>query len=200
MARANRCHPFQSSGALIGEADEGFLCVDTASLSWQWLIQKDFLAATSISAHEYVHVLQAELGCLPEQGDQNYRWLLEGMADHIAWRALVRAGRATEARVEREIRRDGGLARDLGPLRHYERDDGRDREYALWHLAVRRLVHAAAAAGAAPSSRPEVALIRFCKRVGRGQPWRDAFARSFGLRLDRFYADFERARRRGAAL
>jgi hypothetical protein len=86
--------------------------------------------------------------------------------------------------------------RGLGPLSAYERADGADREYALWHLAVRRLVRAAVADGKAPRARPEISLRRFCERVGEGVGWRKAFARSFGEPVGEFYAQFETFRRR----
>jgi hypothetical protein len=197
VARSNGCRPFEAAGsASVGEAEEGFLCIDTASLGWQWLARKDLTAATAVSAHEYVHVLQGELGCLPAPANQHFRWILEGMANEVAWRALVAAGRATEARVERTILADGAFDPNLAPLRRYEREGGRAPEYALWQLAVHRLLQQAVAAGAAPAARPELALRRFCGRVGRGQPWRSAFAGSFGVALPRFYAGFERARAR----
>jgi hypothetical protein len=196
VAHVDGCRPFQSAGgALIGEGDAGFFCIDTSSPAWQYMVRTDFAAATSLSAHEYVHVLQAELGCLPTTQDRHYRWLLEGMASDIAWQALVRAGRVSEARVVRTIRKDRPLSSGLGPLRDYELQDGRDHEYALWHLAVRRLLRVAVGDDAVPASRPELGLRRFCERVGHGQQWHIAFARSFGLPLDRFYAGFEADRR-----
>ena len=196
IANGTGCRPFQASGgALVGEADSGFVCIDTASLGWQWLVLKDLTAAISISAHEYVHVLQAELGCLPNELTD--RWIIEGMATDFAWRALIDAGRATDARAKRTIRRDGAFDTNLEPLSNYELETGRDREYALWHLAVRRLLRKAVEIGAAPPDRPEVALFRFCERVGHGHSWRVAFRRSFGLRVAQFYADFWRDRQIG---
>ena len=205
VARKNGCRPFQSSSAdSIGEADHGFLCVATSNLHWQWLIKKDLVAATAVSGHEYVHVLQAELGCLPEGDGPKFRWLSEGMAEAIAWRALVSSGRVRDARVARSIRADalpdfGLIGRGLYPLAAYERADGADREYALWHLAVRRLLHAAVDEGAAPPARPEITLRRFCERVGDGTGWRKAFERSFGLTVGHFYREFERFRARAAS-
>jgi hypothetical protein len=196
VAHANGCHPFESSSeASIGEAGHGFLCVETKNLAWQWLVQKNLVAATAISGHEYVHVLQSEIGCLPKDAGKRYRWVVEGMAEEVSWRALVAAGRATEARVNRTIRRDGAFDRGLEPLAAYEHADGRDREYALWHLAVRYLLREAVAAGAAPRDRPEVALRRFCETVANGHDWGVAFGRSFGLSLHRFYSSFRAFRR-----
>jgi hypothetical protein len=196
IARRNGCRPFQEAGeALVGEADRGFLCIDTASPAWQWLMLRDRLAASQSAGHEYVHVLQGELGCLHSPREESYRWITEGTAEDVSWRALVAAGRATDARVRRRIEGDGAFDPNLLLLRAYEREGGRDPEYALWHFAIQRLLARAVADGAAPARRPEVALMRFCDRVGAGRGWKSAFRRSFGLSVERFYASFEAVRR-----
>ena len=196
VARSNGCRPFQAAGeAIVGEAQAGFLCVDTASPAWQWLMLKDRLAARAAAGHEYVHVLQGEIGCLRSSSREHFRWIVEGMAEEVAWRALVAAHLTTEQRVSEEIRGDGAFDPNLEPLRTYETASGRDPEYALWHFAVRRLLAHAVASGAAPARRPELALRHFCVRVAAGRPWRSAFARSFGLTLKRFYERFEHERR-----
>jgi hypothetical protein len=125
------------------------------------------------------------------------------MADEIAWRALISNGLVSNARVVRTIRADalpayGLIGRGLYPLAAYERADGADREYALWHLAVRRLVRTAVDEGAAPRTRPDISLRRFCERVGAGTGWRKAFERSFGLPVGSFYSEFERFRAKSA--
>jgi hypothetical protein len=195
IARSNGCRAFQKAGeAIVGEADRGFLCIDTANPAWRWLMLKDRVAATASAGHEYVHVLQAEIGCLHSPSGERFRWLMEGMAEDVAWQALVAAHRTRDAHVVREIRENGAFDRNLEPLQAYETDGGRDPEYALWHLAVRRLLHEAVASRATPARRPELALRHFCDRVGAGRRWRAAFARSFGVSVDRFYARFERRR------
>lgn len=196
VARSNGCHPFEDAGgASVGEGKKGFICIDTASPGWQWLVRKDLTAATAVSAHEYVHVLQDELGCLAP-GERHFHWLIEGMATEVAWRALVAAGRSTETRLERTMIENGTFDPNLESLARYEREGGRDAEYALWQLAVGQLLRHAVSAGAAPMARPERALGLFCSRVGRGQRWRTAFARSFGLSVHSFYTGFERGRER----
>jgi hypothetical protein len=202
VARKNGCRPFESSsGDSIGEADDEFMCIATRNLHWQGLIEKDLTAAVAVSAHEYVHVLQAELGCLLDGGALRFRWLVEGMAEEVAWRALIRSGRVSNARVEHTIRIDAlpthGLAgHGLYPLAAYERADGGDREYALWHLAVRHLLRVAVKRGSAPRAHPEISLRRFCERVGEGLGRREAFERSFGEPVASFYSEFEAFRRR----
>jgi hypothetical protein len=116
------------------------------------------------------------------------------MASEVAWRALLEAGRTTEARLQRTMLENGTFDPNLESLTHYEREGGRDAEYALWQVAVRELLREAVSAGAVPAARPELALGRFCSRVGHGQQWRAAFARSFGVSLRGFYERFARAR------
>jgi hypothetical protein len=196
IARGSGCHPFQRAGsAVVGEGSDGFFCIDTRNPAWQWMMLKNRLAAAESAGHEYVHVMQADAGCLPEPDGQHYRWIFEGMAEEIAWRALVAAGRARDARVAREIRDDGAFDGNLEPLRAYERDSGRDAEYALWHFAIRRLLAGVVGRGLAPARRPELSLVRFCEEVAAGRPWKAAFRRSFGLPVEQFYARFEAARR-----
>ena len=180
--------------SLIGEGGAGYLCVDTQNVEWDAVRSTDRPAATAVSGHEYVHVWQSELGCLPSGEQRRYRWLVEGMASGIAWRALVQARRATPAGVARRIRREGDFDANRRPLRAYEREGGRPPQYALWHLAIRALLRGATRNGAAPQARPEVALRGFCRQVGEGTPWRTAFARSFGLPPAGFYARFEAVR------
>jgi len=195
VARRQRCrHDESGERSLIGQASAGFLCVDTANIEWKVLVSTDRPAATAVSAHEYAHVLQAELGCLPEGEGRDYRWIVEGMATDLAWRALVRAGRVTEARVRSTIRRDRPFDPGSRRLSFYEREGGRPQQYALWHLAIRSLLRAAVRSGEAAARRPEATLTRFCERVGAGRPWRAAFAESFGLRTAEFYARFEASR------
>jgi hypothetical protein len=117
--------------------------------------------------------------------------MTEGMAEEVSWQALVAAHFVTRASVDQRIRMDGALDSNLEPLQRYEVDGGRDSEYALWHAAVDRLLARAVAIGAAPAARPELALRGFCDRVAARQPWRQAFARSFGLPVQRFYGEFE---------
>lgn len=195
VARSNGCRAFQKVGeAIVGQADRGFLCINTASPAWQWLMLKDRLAASASAGHEYVHVMQGEHGCLQSPLNERFRWMIEGMAEEVSWQAMVAAHRTTEAQVEHRIRDDGALDPNLEPLQLYEVDGGRDPEYALWHVAVRHLLGEAVASGSAPRGRPELALRRFCDRIGARRPWRQAFERSFGVPVPRFYATFERWR------
>jgi len=195
MAREDTCPGGDGDRSLIGEGGAGWLCVDTRNVEWRLLVRNHRDEAMAIPAHEYVHVLQAQLGCLPTGDDRDFRWIVEGMAGHIGWEALIWSDRASDAAARRAIRHDGAHDPSNEPLRHYERSGGRTPQYAEWHLAIRTLLDEAVAAGAAPRERPEAALIRFCERVGAGSGWRGAFMRSFGMPVFEFYARYAAAER-----
>jgi hypothetical protein len=178
---------------VIGDGGAGGLCLDTVNLQWQWLARNHPGEAAAIAAHEYAHVLQAQLGCLPAGEDRDFRWLVEGMATHLGWEAMKRGGDVNDRDVRRAIRRDGAFERTNGPLRTYERAGGRTPQYARWHLAVRTLLALAVARRPALTVRPEASLIGFCEQVGAGRPWRAAFGASFGIPVFEFYAQFEAA-------
>ena len=197
IAHEDTCPGGNGDRSLIGEGSAGRLCVDTRNVEWQLTVRNHPDAAMAIPAHEYVHVLQAELGCLPSGDDRVFRWIVEGMASHMGWEALVWSGRATDAAARRTIRQDGAHDPSNEPLRHYERAGGRTPQYAKWHLAIRTLLEEAVAGGVAPRERPEAALIRFCERVGAGSDWRAAFVRSFGMPVSEFYARYGAAERGG---
>lgn len=185
VAAADPCEPFAPRGS-GGWAEPGLLCVDTHSEGWRWLMRRDRLSGLALPAHEHVHNLQHELGCAPDPDEHQYRWLTEGMAMHVAWQALVDAGRASDAAVEQRIRAWGAFDPDLRRLGRYETPGpSGDREYALWHLAVRTLM----------VNRQPLALRAFCARAGAGTPWKTAFRAAFGLPVERFYREFERSRR-----
>jgi hypothetical protein len=174
-----------TDGIPVGEAERGRLCIDTGSLRWQWLVLTDPTSAAVIAAHEYAHVVQADLGCLPG-GSGEPRWLVEGMATELGWRALIAARRSTWSEMHDSIADGGAFDANLMPLQRYETAGGRDAEYALWHGATEALPGV-----------PVQPLIRWCRLTGSGLPWRAAFERAFGLTTTRFYERFEHSRLAG---
>jgi hypothetical protein len=187
IAREDGCSACEAVGeGATGQAQLGRLCVDTRTPSWRRISAHDPVLARGISAHELVHVLQAELGCLPGPEDHELLRLVEGMAVHGASEAQVAAGTTTPVRAAEAVRGFGAFRPQVGPLRRYERRGGGDLEYALWHLAVRDLLRR--------TGRGPMALRRLCVRVGEGASFADAFAAAFGLDVAAFYHAFEAAR------
>ncbi len=134
---------------------------------------------TELVAHEYVHVWQYDLGgvgCM-----LGPRWLSEGMAESLAYRALVDGGRIAAANLDVFTKRQLRTARYV-TLRSLESAWPSDTNpFAVGYLAVDRLL----------ASPDPVALRRFCSRVGSGESWTSAFAGAFGTDVDAFYTRFE---------
>ena len=109
------------------------------------------------------------------------RWLSEGMAESLAYRSLIAAGRIPAANLDVFTKRQLRNARYV-TLRSLESQWPSDANpFAVGYLAVDRLL-------ASPDPR---ALRTFCTRVGRGEAWTSAFAGAFGMDIDAFYARFE---------
>jgi hypothetical protein len=138
---------------------------------------------TELAAHEYVHVWQGELGgnaCM-----LGPRWLSEGMAESLAYRALVADGLIPQANLDTFTRRQLITASTRPPLAQLETQwPASANPYSVAYLAVDRLL---AANGPLP-------LRTWCEAVGRGLDWKAAFAQAFGEPTDAFYARFEAVR------
>ena len=188
LARTQGCQPLASpAGPPTGWAVARRLCLNTRAPAWRHQFAEDPTLIAAVAAHEHVHNAQGQLGCLRPAGEHQWLWLFEGMAVHLAFQSLVAAGRWPDSRAPAQLR-DWGLAdADLDPLPAYERSGagGGDAAYALFHLATRQLD--------AQAARPS-ALMDFCRAVGGGRPWRDAFAEAFGMPVDEFYDRFAAAR------
>ncbi|MBG0827022.1 hypothetical protein HS041_04495 [Planomonospora sp. ID67723] len=192
IAREQGCRwPMSATGPATAWAESHFLCVNTMSPTWREVMAGDVTAAQSIIAHEHVHNLQGQVGCVRPSGEHEWLWLFEGMAVHLAYQAMVAEGRWKDGEAIDQIRRWGVDDPKLGPLQDYERTGTGlgDPAYALFHLATRSLVE---------QSEGPRSLLEFCRETARGRPWREAFAGAFGLSPEAFYARFEEERRRVA--
>ena len=188
LARRQGCEPFASpAGPPTGWATARLLCINTRAPAWRSQLAENPDLAAAVAAHEHVHNLQGQLGCLRGRDGHEWLWLFEGMAVHLGFQALVSAGRWPDAAAAGQIREWGVSDPVLLPLSHYERTGAGvgDPAYALFHLATRYLDEQA--------PRP-TALADFCRAVGGGQPWRDAFTQAFGVPVDTFYSRFAAAR------
>ena len=187
LAHAEGCEPFSSpAGPPTGWADARRLCLNTKAPGWRQQFADDPVLASIVTAHEHVHNVQAQLGCARSRDDHEWLWLFEGMAEHLSFGALVADGRWSDQRTMPLMREWGAGDAGLGPLSAYERTgaDG-DGAYALFTTATRYLD--------AQAPRPS-ALMNFCRSVGDGQPWHEAFEQAFGLSVEDFYERFAQAR------
>jgi hypothetical protein len=115
-------------------------------------------------------------------------WLVEGSAEDFSWTAyLAKQG------MDHDLVRDALIfdAKPAGTLKSLE-DNGvfnssRYAGYALGLLATEYAV----------KSKGLRAVTDYYRAVGEGVPWRDGFARYFGLTPDYFYDQFEAYRANG---
>jgi len=133
-----------------------------------------------LAAHEYVHLWQGELGgsaCM-----LGPRWLSEGMAESLAYRALIADGLIGASNLDTFTKRNLNGATTRPTLQQLETQwPGAANPYSVAYLAVDRLL---AANGPLP-------LRSWCQAVGRGVEWHAAFAQAFGEDTASFYARFE---------
>jgi hypothetical protein len=135
---------------------------------------------TELAAHEYVHLWQYAIG-----GDRcmvGVRWIAEGMAESFAYRSLIADGLIPAGNLDTFTKRQLTTASNHATLQSLESSFPSDaKPFAVSYLAVDRLL--------APKG---LATIRdWCRRVGTGQEWHDAFSAAFGETTGAFYARFE---------
>ena len=170
----------------------GALIVNAASSSWA---PASDTQRSKIIAHEIYHVVQnAWIGgdLIGRVGDDAVprggpRWLIEGSAEFIAYRAVAAAALVDFAAARAEqIRR----SRDTSaPLRDLELLAGMNQAgqaaYPLSFIAVEFLIR----------ERSPTALANFWRSIVSGKTWEQAFEAEFGRSIDAFYVEFESYRR-----
>lgn len=169
------------SGQQYGEVDYRVLWIGPP-----WFTEPE-PSRSKIAIHETLHVLQSELagrGALGGPDDQIPRagpkWLFEGAAEWTAYQAIAEGGLiGIDAARALWIATTKRLSST--PLSALEVRAGRPfGAYDLYALAVDYLVRA----------RNPATLSTYLEAIGRGTPWRDAFATTFGLTIESFYAEF----------
>ena len=178
----------------VGSSADQYCClahldgIDIVTSNSEWVSPRAAAADTwtadterrELAAHEYVHVWQGELGgnaCM-----LGPRWLSEGMAESLAYRALVADGLVPQANMDTFTKRQLITAATHPALAQLETQwQDSANPYSVAYLAVDRLL---AANGPLP-------LRAWCEAVGRGIEWHAAFAQAFGEPTDVFYARFE---------
>ena len=134
--------------------------------------------------HEYTHGWQHYLGCINIFNQPLGFWLNEGIAEYVAYEAMINRGDMDRADVMDHMLFS---AQDTGQLDRSLRDFG-GTTADIWpghvgYLAVDRLVQAA------PNGLLAVRIV--CEQVAAEATVPAAFNTAFGVSLDDFYADFE---------
>lgn len=128
-------------------------------------------------AHEAVHVLQAELGCLRAP-----LWFVEGMANLLGERAVKTPDRLESTLVTGLDQYVKTIGLSATGLRTHERSMG--------DLSDAEAERAVAALDRGDPRR----LVAFCRAVGAGTEWPAAFAVAFHEPINHFYTRFARIR------
>jgi hypothetical protein len=128
-------------------------------------------------AHEAVHVLQAELGCLRAP-----LWFVEGMANLLGERAVKTPDRLESTLVTGLDQFVKGIGLSATGLRSHERTMG--------DLSDAEAERAVAALDLGDPRR----LVTFCRAVGAGTDWPAAFGAAFHESINHFYTRFARIR------
>jgi hypothetical protein len=146
-----------------------------------------------ILGHEAFHVMQFEVsGPQPHRAGFDEvpragpRWLQEGSAEYIGYKAIASARLTEMSRVRDQWKMRSKLT--TSPLRSRETTRGLFSEpepYQLSPLAVDFLV----------AGRSDNLLTAYYEAIGRGEEWHSAFAAVFGKSVDTFYNEFEAYRR-----
>ena len=147
------------------------------------------------SAHEYAHNWQAVNGCVANFGNPLGRWLTEGMAEYIAWNAVIRAGLTSESELLRwNVEYATSAATGPPDWELWEDSDNpsfRHWSYPYSFLATRRLVDEYGGANVLRDICEEVARLAPTSGVHDHLNMRSAFE-NLGIDRGQLYADMDR--------
>ena len=152
--------------------------------SYGWADVAPF-ARVQVVVHEYIHAYQyyhsrTRYQYLPS-------WLVEGMAEYLAYDAVIERGLVSAGDVHDVNAWAVSLSPDLPALDDLEDPYDFYAEpgaYSLGHLAVAHLME-----GREPAD-----LDRLMKEMRSGQGWKTVFADVFGITEKEFYRSFAKAR------
>lgn len=165
---------------ILAYAGGNDLIIFTGSPYWQSMSPA---LRMQVVIHELVHIYQRDT--LGYGRDVSPMWLIEGMAEYVAFSALEDAGLIDGDAVigfQTWAIVHGGYAPPLKEIEEIDAFQASDGPvYNLGHMAVSRLVEDA------PSER----LTEFLNAVDDGTRWRRAFERAFGRDVDAFYDEFD---------
>ena len=147
---------------------------------------------TKVIAHEFIHTYQNELSELrsaaashevPEAGP---RWLQEGIAEYLAYKSLSEGGILS---YESERNRFVSSAKRVDkPLSEMETQEGyRGVSYNYFLIAAELLAKTSG----------ERNLLKYHALQDSKTTWQEAFEKSFGMTVDKFYELFEEHRAAG---
>jgi|GEM_PF-3443767 len=169
-----------------GSGSGAWIAVHTKHTDWIKAKLAAFLFTDmrqQMTLHELVHTYQTQYGCGKQEQPVALRWYNEGMAEWLAFRAMVEMGVVTEAKVleYNQFMYKSAKAEILSAYELYHKEI----DYSVFYLAVDQLM----------KKSPITSLSAFCDNLGKGQGKTDAFQSAFGTSLSQFYTDYEAYRK-----
>ena len=172
---------------MLADLEAGLVAFTNVGTIWIYgppYLERPSAARRGIVIHEYFHTMQRELSRSMSQVAPF--WLREGSARLVEYRIAGREGLLDYAVARAsEVRR----SYSFGSLQDLETrsDASSSGGYTLGFLASEYLENLVG---------PDALRQGFWKSLSGGANWRQAFAATFGVSLEQFYADFEAYRLR----
>ena len=178
---ANACVDVRTSnGGPVGSGrmNSGRILLITAPEGWPiaaaWSLP-------SVVAHEYVHVWQEAIAG-PDAFYSSPVWLVEGMAQWIAFNTMAEAGLLPVEDLSCWLERAPGLLRPR--LSSLETPEGWRAYLMNYQVSLEGIDTVVGRAG-------ELGLQSYLTNLGRGENWAEAFEAAFGLAPAAFYRSFD---------
>lgn len=167
------------------------ISMETGSFAWQRQIQSNKEIGGEwrprLSAHEYVHIYQFQNGCgegIVTGSPVVPRWLTEGEAEWLSYKAMKEAGLLPQADIPQLILPPAKQVK--GSLESFENPNNSDfSAYFLFNMAVDYLM----------KGKSVKTLDSFCANLGSGMSMPKAFETAFGITKEKFYEGFEAYRK-----
>ncbi|MXY36136.1 MAG: hypothetical protein F4052_08350 [Dehalococcoidia bacterium] len=155
------------------------VAVNARVVLWDWCATATH-NLTHPLAHEYFHVLQSHLAAGASEPIVVSDWMLEGTAEYAALEYSVAKGYTSRADVEET----------LLEVVTSEPWDLRDIESNIPLSDTKGYSRVAFAATHLLEQTSEAAMLDFFRALPRLLDWREAFAETFGMATEEYYADF----------
>ncbi|MDP3316985.1 MAG: hypothetical protein Q8M47_13085 [Devosia sp.] len=160
---------------------------DVAHVQWAqntegrgWTRETDQLKTV---VHEYTHGWQAWLGVLDMHSQPLGNWMNEGIAEYIAYNAIIATGKMSKRNADRFMLNASSGEETASPLKAF----GSSRTSAwpghVGYVAIDWLV--------SESPNGPMSLRILATEVAGGRSVKQAFAKAFNIELDDFYEQFE---------
>lgn len=134
-----------------------------------------------IGAHEYIHMWQADQGCMTRANETRPLWLTEGIAEYLAYEVSIQEGLFSSDEVGKHRRDSVRLQPNKQPLSEMEVQIPEGVFYEILALGAEILLE-----GKSLSS-----VRGFCNGISKDNTWQSAFEQAFGETPTTFYDRFE---------